>query len=377
MIALWAAIFTLVLATSLASAFSPSAGCTLTQGFWKNHPQAWPVDSILLGGVTTTQAQAIAILEALPRGDATYILAHQLIAAKLNVFNGADPSAVEQALDDADSWLGAHPLGSDPSNPDRAQGVALAEILDSYNNGLIGPGHCDDNDCDDDDCDDDCDDDDCDDGVIAPTPTSTPTQTPTETSTPTATHTPTPTETATPTPTSTATATSTPTNTPTNTPTPTPAFSTSKGALVFRDATPTPSPGEVRPGDRIAYTILVTNTGSVNAQQVLISDTVPISTTVVFNTAATNGTWIISNTTFVAVMNPLTPGQVFSMTFTVQVVNQAPVGSHIVNCAIISAQGADPPDPPCVTHTVSGIIAGAPGYFTRLYLPILLQTSGH
>jgi hypothetical protein len=37
----------------------------------------------------------------------------------------------------------AHTLGSDPSDPDRAQGISLAETLDEYNNGVIGPGHCD------------------------------------------------------------------------------------------------------------------------------------------------------------------------------------------------------------------------------------------
>ena len=37
----------------------------------------------------------------------------------------------------------ARTLGSDPSDPDRAQGISLAETLDEYNNGVIGPGHCD------------------------------------------------------------------------------------------------------------------------------------------------------------------------------------------------------------------------------------------
>jgi hypothetical protein len=28
-------------------------GCTLTQGFWKNHPEAWPVDLLTVGGSST------------------------------------------------------------------------------------------------------------------------------------------------------------------------------------------------------------------------------------------------------------------------------------------------------------------------------------
>jgi hypothetical protein len=35
-------------------------------------------------------------------------------------------------------------LGSDPSGAERDAGIALAEMLDDYNNGLVGPGHCDD-----------------------------------------------------------------------------------------------------------------------------------------------------------------------------------------------------------------------------------------
>jgi uncharacterized repeat protein (TIGR01451 family) len=117
--------------------------CTYTQGYWKNHPDAWPVEGITIGGVTYTKAEAIAILNTPPDGDATYILAHQLIAARLNILNGADPDAVATTIVEADDWLATHPLGSNPSNPDREEAIELSEILDDYNNGLIGPGHCD------------------------------------------------------------------------------------------------------------------------------------------------------------------------------------------------------------------------------------------
>jgi hypothetical protein len=127
----------------VAAAVSASqASCTLTQGFWKNHIEAWPSE-ISIGGVTYTAMEAIQILSTPPRGDATYILAHQLIAAKLNVLEGADDSAVATTIVQADAWLVLHPLGSDPDGADREEGIALAEVLDEYNNGVIGPGHCD------------------------------------------------------------------------------------------------------------------------------------------------------------------------------------------------------------------------------------------
>jgi hypothetical protein len=119
-----------------------SNNCTHTMGYWKNHPEAWPVEEITIGGVTFAKAAVLTILETAPGGDATYVLVHQLIAAKLNTLKGTDPITVAVTITDADNWLSVHPLGSDPSDPDRAQGIALAEILDGYNNGLIGPDHC-------------------------------------------------------------------------------------------------------------------------------------------------------------------------------------------------------------------------------------------
>ncbi len=118
--------------------------CTYTMGYWKNHPEAWPVEEIEIGGVTHTKEEALNILKTPTEGDATYILAYQLIAAKLNIASGADNGSVQGAIDDADAWLTANILGSDPTDPARAQGIELAEILDDYNNGLLGPSHCED-----------------------------------------------------------------------------------------------------------------------------------------------------------------------------------------------------------------------------------------
>lgn len=122
-----------------------TANCTLTQGFWKNHPEAWPMDTIMVGGVTYSKDDAITVLSTPPRGgDATYILAHQLIAAKLNVLNGADGTSVALAIAEADLWLIMHPLGTGrPKSPDRETGIQLASQLDAFNNGLNGPPHCD------------------------------------------------------------------------------------------------------------------------------------------------------------------------------------------------------------------------------------------
>jgi hypothetical protein len=86
----------------------------------------------------------MAILDNPARGNGLLILAHQLIAAKLNIANGADPSAVQQTITDADNMIGAlvvPPIGDGYLAPD--QTGSLTETLTEYNEGTIGPGHCD------------------------------------------------------------------------------------------------------------------------------------------------------------------------------------------------------------------------------------------
>jgi hypothetical protein len=117
-------------------------GCTLTVGYWKTHPESWPVDTLDLGGAAYTKDDLIVLLSTSPRGDATYILAQQLIAAKLNVMNGADSTGIAVTIAQADLWLAQVGLGSWPKGAVRDAGLALASQLDAFNNGLSGVPHC-------------------------------------------------------------------------------------------------------------------------------------------------------------------------------------------------------------------------------------------
>ena len=88
-----------------------------------------------------------------PGSNALINLAHQLIAAKANLLNGASaPSAVSNAIAAADALIGSldmAPVGSSPQvDPASVQGqsmLAQKDILDVYNNGNApgGPAHCD------------------------------------------------------------------------------------------------------------------------------------------------------------------------------------------------------------------------------------------
>ncbi len=119
-------------------------GCTLTQGYWKNHESAWTVSSLMLGTVNYTKTQLLSIFGQPVKGNGLVSLAHQLIAAKLNIASGATAdSATAQAISDADALIGSlvvPPVGSGKLST--SQVSALVTALDNFNTGVTGPGHC-------------------------------------------------------------------------------------------------------------------------------------------------------------------------------------------------------------------------------------------
>lgn len=119
---------------------SPGTG---TIGYWKNHAEAWPVETITIGGVTYTKAQAINIMNTNGKGDKTYDMFNQLVAAKLNVGIGNECACVNQTIRDADAWLAKYPLGSNQKGGSQAwkEGEALHTRLDQYNNGKLCAPH--------------------------------------------------------------------------------------------------------------------------------------------------------------------------------------------------------------------------------------------
>ena len=122
-----------------------TTGCTLTQGYWKNHPESWPVTSMALGTTTYTQTQLLNILKQPVKGNGLVSLAHQLIAAKLNVANGASGAVIAASIASADTTIGSlvvPPVGNGSLSTSSV--CSLVSALDQYNNGLAtgGPGHC-------------------------------------------------------------------------------------------------------------------------------------------------------------------------------------------------------------------------------------------
>jgi len=98
----------------------------------------------MLGSQTYNMTELLAILNSPGGGDASMILAVQLIAAKLNIANGADGTPVSSTIIHADSLLamfsGKLPYHVKPSSVIGQMMVSDGKTLDNYNNGLLTPG---------------------------------------------------------------------------------------------------------------------------------------------------------------------------------------------------------------------------------------------
>ena len=115
---------------------SPGTG---TPGYWMNHPEAWPVEVITIGGTPYTKADAIDLMKAPVKKDKTFTMFPALVAAKLNVLIGNEDSCVAGTIAAADAWMSDHAVGSGVKGSSEAWkiGEPLYWTLDAYNNGLL------------------------------------------------------------------------------------------------------------------------------------------------------------------------------------------------------------------------------------------------
>jgi hypothetical protein len=126
----------------------PANACPLTQGFWKNHfPGSWPssviANGLKIGSKTYTANQLETNLETPPAGgNALLILSHQLIAAKLNILNGSNPTPIAATITQADALIDGLNINVDFVAAGSSLGqqmTALADTLDSFNSSLLTP----------------------------------------------------------------------------------------------------------------------------------------------------------------------------------------------------------------------------------------------
>ena len=143
----------------------PANGCTRTIGYWKTHagfgPQAdvvTPLLSVLLGSPgaaktlnVTTAAFAVQLLEMKGSNNVKAAsnginkLYAQLLGTKLNDASGTDINSVSATIAAADAFLANNNSlsWSGLSSAQKQTVLGWMTTLDDYNNGLIGPTHCD------------------------------------------------------------------------------------------------------------------------------------------------------------------------------------------------------------------------------------------
>jgi hypothetical protein len=137
-----------------------ATGCTLTIGYWKTHAgftgnnadrvtQYLPIWLGTAGGAKSVQvtsaAQAVTLLSM--SGDASNginKLYAQELGAKLNIANGASGASIASTIASADAFLATHNASnwSGLSQTQKVTVLTWMTIFDSYNQGILGPGHC-------------------------------------------------------------------------------------------------------------------------------------------------------------------------------------------------------------------------------------------
>jgi len=114
----------------------PVAGCTFTQGWYKNHTSLTQWGGLSKDALFYSSGLSwIDLYNTPPKGSQYIILAHQFMTTTLNITKGASvPPAVQTAYNAAKTYFTSGGT-IDPN---------WATILDEYNNGLAagGPAHC-------------------------------------------------------------------------------------------------------------------------------------------------------------------------------------------------------------------------------------------
>lgn len=126
-----------------------TAGCTYPMAYWQQNKDQIPAqilvnisaNSLYEACVNYAQSEVCARLgETSTAPDE--ILRQQFLVALINYLSGADPSAIANTVNDAYEWLRENASNDSFTNEEAQIAQAYAEILQSYNEGEIGPGAC-------------------------------------------------------------------------------------------------------------------------------------------------------------------------------------------------------------------------------------------
>ena len=137
---------TMSCATALSAARPGVSGCTHPATYWavsgpSSEERRWPVQGgLMLGNRFYTESEIESLMESASTGRGVVELSHQLIAAKLNVANGATDPFIDEKIRDADAAIGNVDVTRSKLAP--GQAAPHIEALLAFNQGVTGPGAC-------------------------------------------------------------------------------------------------------------------------------------------------------------------------------------------------------------------------------------------
>ena len=120
---------------------TPAANCTYTVEFWRTNTDAWLIENIVLGNLSYTKVEAIAILESEDPSPIERLMG-EFFTALLNTLHGADSAEIDSIMVEARDWLILRPHGLDLTEAEIVEIEGLAGQIQDYNSGITGPGLC-------------------------------------------------------------------------------------------------------------------------------------------------------------------------------------------------------------------------------------------
>ena len=117
--------------------------CSNKNNYWKENPEAWPVDELELAGIVATKEDPFAIPNS-DNGNSVWQkkVYEELLAAWLNALSGADATDLDDTREQAEAWLIDNPFGTKVKGATKNEANALRKTLRDFNQGKIGPGNC-------------------------------------------------------------------------------------------------------------------------------------------------------------------------------------------------------------------------------------------
>jgi len=120
---------------AMTCAEEPTAECR-RPAFWRRHPGQWPVDSLHIGGRYFGKSEARDQMRGCFRYPVVRRLYRHLLAAKLNLANGADCGDIETLICQADQYLSGIGFHERLNRCERRHARRLKNDLREFNRGL-------------------------------------------------------------------------------------------------------------------------------------------------------------------------------------------------------------------------------------------------